>query len=111
MEVLKAPNSNLQIPGIHSSAVLIFLGLALIANPASAQVSREYQIKAAFLFNFAEFTEWPTQAFQNNDSPLIIGVLGTDPFGSILDETVRNEAVRGHRLVVERYRKIEDIRI
>lgn len=96
--------------GAINLAALIFLALALISNRGSAQTSREYQIKAAFVFNFAEFTDWPPEAFENKDSPLVIGILGTDPFGSVLDETVRNEKVRGHRLTVERYRTVEEIR-
>jgi hypothetical protein len=94
---------------IGSPWALTVMVLAMICNSASAQASREYQIKSAFLFNFAEFTEWPPEAFETKDSPLIIGILGTDPFGGVLDETVRNETVRGHRLVVERYRKVEEI--
>ena len=100
MEVLKAPKSKIALAGLM---------LALIYNSASGQTSREFQIKAVFLFNFAEFTEWPADAFASKDAPMFIGVLGTDPFGSVLDETVRNEAVRGHRLVVQRYQKVEEI--
>jgi hypothetical protein len=90
--------------------MMVLLVLALAANPSRGQVSREYGIKAAFMFNFAEFTEWPASAFPTPDSSMVIGVLGTDPFGKVLDDTVRNEAVRGHRLTVERYRKVEEIK-
>ena len=62
------------------------------------------------MFNFAQFTEWPPTAFEDKASPLVIGVLGADPFGGILDDTVRNEVVQGRRLVVERYRKVEEIK-
>lgn len=48
----------------------------------------EYQVKAVFLFNFAQFVTWPSQPA---DAPLVIGILGDDPFGSYLDETVRGE--------------------
>ena len=56
--------------------------------------SKEYQIKAAFLFNFAQFVEWPPTAFTNADAPFCIGVLGDDPFGAALDETVQGENSR-----------------
>ena len=48
----------------------------------AAEVTREYQIKAAFLYNFAQFTQWPTNAFAGPDKPLVIGILGADPFAS-----------------------------
>ena len=72
-------------------------------------VSKEFQVKAVFLYNFAQFVEWPANAFTAPDSPLVIGVLGLDPFGVFLDETVRNEKVNGRPLVVERYRSASEI--
>lgn len=62
-----------------------------------------------FLFNFAQFVEWPAGAFENAQSPLVIGVLGSDPFGRFLDDVVNGERVNGHVLAIRRYRKIEDV--
>lgn len=81
---------------------------ARAANPPVAN-SREYQIKAVFLFNFAQFVDWPPEAFSRSDDPMVIGVLGEDPFGAVLDETVRGEKLGQRALVVRRYRRIEDI--
>ena len=89
------------------SAFLLSSGLNLSAQPAS---SREYQVKAVFLFNFAQFVEWPTNAFPEVQTPFVIGVLGEDPFGAYLDETVRGEKVNNRSLVVERYRRAEEIK-
>ena len=86
-------------------AVLQFGGGARAAEP-----SREYQLKAVFLFNFAQFAEWPPESFADKDAPLVIGILGADPFGNFLTEMVRDEVVRGRRLVVERYQKLEEIK-
>ena len=61
----------------------------------------EYQVKAAFLFNFVKFTEWPSAAFTNSTATLVIGVLGQDPFGGALDELVKGESVNGRPLVVK----------
>jgi hypothetical protein len=69
----------------------------------------EYQVKAAFLFNFAHFVEWPGEAFTDATSPVVIGVFGDDPFGSYLDDIVRGETVSRRRLVIERYRTVEEI--
>jgi hypothetical protein len=63
----------------------------------------EYQVKAVFLFNFAQFVEWPEQAFSKPESPLIIGILGKDPFGPYLDETVENEKINGHPFEIKRF--------
>jgi hypothetical protein len=87
------------------SAVLLSSGPRL-----SAETSPEYQVKAVFLFNFAQFVDWPPKAFPEPQTPLVIGVLGEDPFGTYLDETVRGENVNNRPLVVQRYRRIGDIK-
>lgn len=86
-------------------ATLLVGGAAITA---SAQTP-EYQLKAVFLFNFTQFVEWPPEAFSDSNSPIVIGILGADPFGSYLDETVRGETVNGRPLVVQRYTKIEEM--
>jgi hypothetical protein len=90
-----------------SVAALIFLPGKTGAQPAAA--SKEYQIKAAFLFNFAQFIEWPPNAFTNSEAPLCIGVLGDDPFGKALDETIRGETIRNRRLIIRRSHRVEDL--
>jgi hypothetical protein len=70
----------------------------------------EYQVKAAFLYNFTKFTDWPPGAFPSNNAPLVIGIVGEDPFGQVLDDLVRGEVVRGRPLVVKRLRADEDLR-
>jgi hypothetical protein len=74
------------------------------------EVSHEYPLKAVFLLNFAEFTDWPTNAFDAPDSPFVIGILGDDPFGALLDDAVQNERINGRKFVVERYHRVEDIK-
>jgi len=88
---------------------LTLLGIGL--NDARSQtISREYPLKAVFLLNFAQFTDWPTNAFDAPDSPFVIGVLGDDPFGDVLDEAVKDEQVAGRKFVVERYARVEDVK-
>jgi hypothetical protein len=77
--------------------------------PAQTTVSREYQIKAAFLFNFAQFVDWPPTAFTNAEAPLCIGVLGEDPFGTALEQTVLGETVHNRKLIVQHSRRVEDL--
>lgn len=93
---------------------LAVLALALWGRPVSAGEAlpaNEYQIKAVFLFNFAQFVDWPPRAFVEPDAPLVIGVLGDDPFGPYLDETVKGEKINGRSLVVRRYRRVEEIAV
>jgi hypothetical protein len=90
----------------------IFVILAAL-SPVSGKAqttSREYQLKAAFLYNFAQFTDWPTNAFADTNSPIVIGVLGTDPFGRVLDETIRGESVKGRSLIIQRFKHVEEIK-
>jgi hypothetical protein len=79
-------------------------------EPAQTGPPKEYQVKAVFLFNFAQFVEWPTAAFENSHSPIIIGILGENPFGSYLDDTVRGETVEQRPLQVQRYRRVDQIK-
>ena len=81
----------------------------LLLRSRPARQSKEYQIKAAFLLNFTQFVEWPAAAFSGPDAPLCIGVLGDDPFGSALEETVRDEKVRNHKLTVRRAQRVEEL--
>ncbi len=77
---------------------------------AQTSVTREYQVKAAFIFNFTQFVEWPENSFSGNQSPLIIGVLGQNPFGSFLEETVLGEKMNGHPLIVKYYNNVEEVK-
>ncbi|RYD64955.1 MAG: YfiR family protein [Verrucomicrobiaceae bacterium] len=78
---------------------LLFCMLAGISG-ASAEVSKEYQLKAAFLYNFAKFVEWPARSFPTPDSPLVIGVFRTNPFGAELEKAVKGRKIKGHPIVV-----------
>jgi len=77
-------------------SLIFLLGLLPPLVRAQASAFDEYQVKAAFLFNFAKFVEWPPGAFSSPSEPIGICVLGQNPFGSVLEETVRGKVV-GHR--------------
>ena len=67
-----------------------------------------HQVEAAFLFNFAKFVTWPDDAFRRSEDSLIIGVLGEDPVGVILEETVRDKTIMGKKLAVKRFMRVQD---
>jgi hypothetical protein len=83
------------------SAALFWLRLVPHISAASAG-PLEYDVKAAFLLNFTKFIEWPPGAFATADAPLIICIVGDDPFGRAIDQIVEGESVNGHRIVIER---------
>jgi hypothetical protein len=88
-------------------------GLTILgARPVGAQTVQASvsQVQAVFLFNFAQFVDWPADAFPDPRAPLVIGILGKDPFGNFLDETVRGETVRGRTFRIDRYRRVEEAR-
>jgi hypothetical protein len=76
-----------------------------------AQAFKEYDLKATFLYHLAQFVEWPPEAFPTEDTPLVIGVLGTDPFGKILTEIVEGEVVKNRNLKVSRYSSMEEVKL
>lgn len=91
---------------------LALLSLALgFREPAAALASSmEYQVKAVFLFNFTQFVEWPEDAFATPGAPLVIGILGQDPFENYLDDVVRGEKAGGHPIIIKRFQGIEAAR-
>jgi len=70
----------------------------------------EYQKKARFLFSFAEFVEWPAHKFTQPDSPLIIGIVGADPFGGLLEEAVQDRTIRNHTVTVRHVENVQELR-
>lgn len=110
MELLKMLRPWHRVSVVCGIWLLMLAGLLQGSVARSAAVTPEYQLKAVFLFNFTQFVEWPPQAFDDTNSPLVIGVLGNDPFGSYLDDTVRGETVNGRPLVVQRFSTSSDIK-
>jgi YfiR/HmsC-like len=77
------------------------LAIASHAQTANSSNSSEYLIKAGFTYNFAKLIQWPANAFPQPNSPVIIGILGNDPFGGMLDDVLKGKTVNGRDLVVK----------
>lgn len=94
--------------------MLLFLAFAVPSETVPVKTEslpdREYRVKAVFLYNFAQFVQWPQGSFPDSGSPLVVGVLGSDPFNFYLDEVVKGEQVGGHPIKVVRHEKIEDVK-
>ncbi|EIJ41644.1 hypothetical protein BegalDRAFT_0732 [Beggiatoa alba B18LD] len=85
--------------GCHFSA-------ATFANPP---VAAEYQVKAAFLYNFANFVTWPSSAFTSNQQAFRICIFGLDPFELILDNVLENQNAKGRKIIAVRLSDINDL--
>jgi len=89
--------------------IVIYIGMVLTPYAkAGQQSSPEYQIKVAFLYNFAKFVEWPEGTFTDPETPLTICILGKDPFGGAL-KTIANKTVRGRRLVIHQSESVSSV--
>ncbi len=89
--------------------LLLIIGIFSCAFQTSGD--REYQVKAAFLFNFTQFVEWPASAFGEAASPFVIGILGENPFGNYLREITAGESVNGHPLTIQQYKTVDEIKL
>ncbi|GMV91396.1 MAG: hypothetical protein AMXMBFR82_11740 [Candidatus Hydrogenedentota bacterium] len=76
---------------------------------ATDEAPTEYEVKAAFIFKFVSFVEWPEESFPENDTPIRIGILGEDPFGTSLDRTIEGKSVRGRTLEARRSNDVEEL--
>lgn len=86
---------------------MLLIGIFCIGPQVTGQTALEYQVKAAYLYNFAKFVTWP-----GNEGPgmFTICVIGKDPFGQILDDTVRGKSVRGQPIAIRRFSRSEEPR-
>ncbi len=78
-----------------AAAVFAFLSGA---GPAEFNAPKEQQVKAAFIYNFAKFVEWPAHRFPTTNAPVVIGVLGQSSINPALDEVIRGRNINGHPL-------------
>jgi hypothetical protein len=74
-----------------------------LRTQALAQEPNEHQVKAAFLFNFVKFVEWPQEVFNDDAAPVVVGILGEDPTCSAISLTINGKIANGRRLVVKRF--------
>lgn len=77
--------------------------------PLAAQQPSEYEVKAAFLYNFTRFIDWPEEAFSSPDSPVVIGVLGEDPFDGALEAAIRGKKVGARPIHLRHARNVNEL--
>ncbi len=91
-------------------ATFIVAGGRARGDEASSGGLSEYQVKAAYLYYFTTFVDWPPETYSRTGDAVVIGILGEDPFGAILDDTLRGKSVNNRRFIVRRFASIKDAR-
>ena len=99
--------------GWARSALLVVVawGCAGIAEAQSVTsiIDREYTIKAAFLYHFSTYVEWPPNAFPASDQPFVIGVYQTNPFGSSLDQIAKTKKVTDRSIAIRKLTSVDGL--
>jgi hypothetical protein len=90
--------------------VAVAFVLVCTVSAAWSETVSETEAKATFLYHFTQFVAWPARSLPKDTSSFVIGILGEDPFGVILDQTIQDEVVEGRKIVVERYPNLGSIK-
>jgi hypothetical protein len=100
--------------GIWHPLALYFLsvvagGLCSAPVRADSTTPTEYEVKAAFIYNFAKYVRWPEASTSETTKPFVIGVIGRDPFGQALDDAIRGQSLQGRAVSVKRFGTVEEV--
>jgi uncharacterized protein DUF4154 len=95
---------------VTMSLASLILGGSGLDVAADGNASSEYQVKAAFLFHFAQFVDWPAEVFKDADSPLTYCTLGEDPFHGALDATLNGKTVGARAFRVQHFKQVQELR-
>lgn len=90
---------------IAAAAAVLTAGAA--AGAATPDASVEYAVKAAYLYKFGEFIEWPAASFESDSSPATLCIVGDDPFGPTLDKAVAGQRLANRAITVKRLKEVE----
>lgn len=94
--------------------IAFFLSLSILliigqnTSHAQTNINREYRIKAAYLFNFGRYTQWPKNYWRDKKTPFVIGILGTNPFGSSLNQIATKKELQGRKILVRYFKNISE---
>lgn len=82
--------------------------LLVVPFIAKSQQYTEYELKAAYLFNFGKFIEWPNEAFKKPTDPLIIGIYGNNPFSEVLQQIIQNKTIQNRPVIIINVNNFEE---
>lgn len=89
--------------------LLLIFTCGSFASSVGGEEPAEHQLKAAFLYNFTQFVDWPAAAFSSIDAPFAVAVIGADPFEGGLERIMEGKSVRGRRIVVRHFGSLEEL--
>jgi hypothetical protein len=93
----------------RASVAAALVSAVMAAAPLQAGTPSEHQVKAAFLYNFANFVQWPDGALGASGAPLKVCVVGADPFGGSLEDAFRNQVVQGRKVQIARGQSLASV--
>jgi hypothetical protein len=90
------------------------VGFALVVfmatfTPCAADVPREDQVKAAFIYNFTQFVAWPQDAFDGTDAPFVVAIVGDDPVSQAIEKAMAGKFVNTRRIVFRQFASADRI--
>ncbi|MHC4130927.1 MAG: YfiR family protein [Planctomycetota bacterium] len=95
---------------IFSITVLLLL-LFAVPNQVSADTAQvqSSQVKAAFIYNFIKFIDWPQEKAEDVNKPLTVGIFGSSPFGNAFDK-IKDSQIRGRKVVVKYFESFANVK-
>lgn len=95
------------------ACLALYAGLTICFSPgttaANDEATLEHRVKAAFLYKFASYVNWPERAFPRSDSPLTIAIIGAEAIAAELSQIVNGRAAQGRPVTVKRIRVGESL--
>ncbi len=89
--------------------MLIIVAIVTASVRAETEPNREYRIKAAFLYNFIKFVDWPKEKIADTNEPITIGIIGKDPFGDAF-EPLKNKQLKSKEVAIKRFKSLEEMK-
>lgn len=89
--------------------VVAWVSMFAFPKTAASQSVSEFELKAVFIYNFTQFIQWPESSFEKSEGNFVIGVLGENVFGGLLEEAVAGEKYRSRPIIVKYFKTARDI--
>ncbi len=114
MDILRRLPHRVRLPfALRPATGVMFAVLASVflcgIGAAQSEQLNEYEVKAAFLFNFTKFVEWPESSFGDPQAPIVLGIIGDDPFGDNLARIIAEQKVQGRGLIIRKENLGDDL--
>jgi len=97
---------------VHTRLLIVASALIFIVPQVWSQSEplNDYQVKAAYLYTFTKFVEWPPEVSSDSNAPVVLGIVGKDPFGKSLTDLIAGKSVNGKKVVAKQFKEGQDLR-